>query len=140
MLWTRRFAALSLLCVLATASVSAVLLSRNVAERMVWRNAELAQEFLDSLVRMQHGDALFTRAHDPKGFEALFGELARMPGLVHTNVFDLQRRLGRRRGHRYRLRRESIPTGSSNSLPRTAKTQKLKRVISGSPCMISTCT
>jgi len=93
MLWTRRFAALSLLCVLATASVSAVLLSRNVAERMVWRNAELAQEFLDSLVRMQQGDALFTRAHDPKGFEALFGELARMPGLVHTNVFDLQRRL-----------------------------------------------
>jgi two-component system, NtrC family, sensor histidine kinase HydH len=93
MLWTRRFAALSLLCVLATASISAALLSRNVAERMVWRNAELAQEFLDSLVRMQHGDKLFARDHDPKDFEALFGELARMPGLVHTNVFDKQRRL-----------------------------------------------
>ena len=93
MLWTRRFAVLSLLCVLTTASISAALLSRNVSERMIRRNAELAQEFLDSLVRMQQGDKLFARSHDPKDFEALFGELARMPGLVHTNVFDSQRRL-----------------------------------------------
>ncbi len=91
--WTRRFAALSLLCVVITASVSAALLSRNVSERMLWRNAELAQEFLDSLVRMQHGDALFTRPGEPRAFEALFGELARMPGLVHTNVYDTHRRL-----------------------------------------------
>ena len=60
---------------------------------MLWRNGELAQEFLDSLVRMQHGDALFTRPTEPRAFEALFGELARMPGLVHTNVYDTQRRL-----------------------------------------------
>ncbi len=91
--WTRRFAVLSLLCVVITASVSATLLSRNVSERMLWRNGELAQEFLDSLVRMQHGDALFTRPSEPQAFEALFGELARMPGLVHTNVYDTQRRL-----------------------------------------------
>lgn len=91
--WTRRFAALSLVCVLLTASISATLLSRNVAERMVWRNAELAQEFLDSLVRIQHGDALFAAGGDASGFEALFGELARMPGLVHTNVYDRQQRL-----------------------------------------------
>ena len=91
--WTRRFAVLSLLCVVITASVSATLLSRNVSERMLWRNGELAQEFLDSLVRMQHGDALFTRPTEPRAFEALFGELARMPGLVHTHVYDTQRRL-----------------------------------------------
>lgn len=91
--WTRRFAVLSLLCVVITASVSATLLSRNVSERMLWRNGELAQEFLDSLVRMQHGDALFTRPTEPRAFEALFGELARMPGLVHTHVYDTPRRL-----------------------------------------------
>ena len=91
--WTRRFAVLSLLCVVITASVSATLLSRSVSERLLGRNAELAQEFLDSLVRMQHGDQLFANHSDTRGFEALFGELARMPGLVHTNVFDTQRRL-----------------------------------------------
>lgn len=91
--WTRRFAVLSLLCVVITASVSATLLSREVSERMLWRNGELAQEFLDSLVRMQHGDELFTRPTEPRAFEALFGELARMPGLVHTNVYDTQRRV-----------------------------------------------
>lgn len=91
--WTRRFAVLSLLCVLVTASVSAALLARNVSERMLWRNGELAQEFLDSLVRMQRGDVLFTQPSAPRAYEALFGELARMPGLVHTNVYDAQRRL-----------------------------------------------
>jgi signal transduction histidine kinase len=91
--WTRRFAVLSLLCVLLTASVSATLLSRSVSERMLGRNAELAQEFLDSLVRMQQGHRLFTQPSSPAAFEALFGELARMPGLVHTNVFDTQRRM-----------------------------------------------
>jgi len=91
--WTRRFAVLSLLCVLITASVSATLLSRSVSERMLRSNAELAQEFLDSLVRMQQGDRLFTQPGDAQAFEALFGEMARMPGLVHTNVFDPQRRL-----------------------------------------------
>lgn len=91
--WTRRFAVLSLLCVLLTASVSAALLSRSVSERMLGRNAELAQEFLESLVRMHGGDRLFTQPASPADFEALFGELARMPGLVHTNVFDTQRRM-----------------------------------------------
>jgi len=90
--WTRRFALLSLLCVVLTASVSATLLSRNVSERMLWRNAELSQEFLDSLVRMQRGDQLFVTPSDAQAFEALFGEMARMPGLVHTNVFDAKRR------------------------------------------------
>lgn len=91
--WTRRFAVLSLLCVVVTASISAALLSRNVSERMLWRNGELAQEFLDSLVRMEQGDQLFTRTSEPRAFEALFGELSRMPGLVHTHVYDAQRRL-----------------------------------------------
>lgn len=91
--WTRRFAVLSLLCVVLTASVSATLLSRSVAERMVMRNAELAQEFMDSLVRL-HDSAFFLRDADPPSeIKRLFGELTRMPGLVHAHVFDTGRRL-----------------------------------------------
>lgn len=91
--WTRRFAVLSLACIALSALTSATLLSRHVSERMLWRNAELAQEFLDSLVRMQDGHRLFQQGGEARQFEQLFGEMARMPGLVHTNVFDAQRRL-----------------------------------------------
>jgi two-component system sensor histidine kinase HydH len=91
--WTRRFAVLSLLCITLTALGSATFLSQSVAERLLRRNAELAQEFLDSLVRMQQGHRLFAVPEAAPRFEALFGELARMPGLVHTNVFDMHRRL-----------------------------------------------
>jgi two-component system, NtrC family, sensor histidine kinase HydH len=91
--WTRRFALLSFLCVVLTALVSATFLSSSVAERMVNRNAELAQEFLDSLVRMHRSDLFFENRNNTEGIERLFGELARMPGLVHANVFDIQRSL-----------------------------------------------
>ncbi|EWS62380.1 hypothetical protein Y695_04393 [Hydrogenophaga sp. T4] len=78
--WTRRFAVLSLVCIALSALTSATLLSRHVSERMLWRNAELAQEFLDSLVRMQDGHRLFQQGGEARQFEQLFGEMARMPG------------------------------------------------------------
>ena len=88
MFWTRRFAAVSLLCVLITAFGSAAWLSKTVTERMVMRNAELAQEFVDSLVRMHHGDRFFADRSNTRAMEMLFGEIGRMPGLVHANVYD----------------------------------------------------
>lgn len=98
--WTRRFAVMSLICVTLTASISATFLSRSVAERLVTRNAELAQEFMDSLVRLYRGDLFLGRSDGfisdqmhPKGIERVFGELSRMPGLVHAHVFDTTRRL-----------------------------------------------
>ena len=91
--WTRRFALLSLLCVLLTAVVSATLLARSVSERMLRRNAELAQEFIDSHVRLHRGDLYFTGAADTLGIEGLFAEIARMPGLIHANAYDRTRRL-----------------------------------------------
>lgn len=91
--WTRRFAVLSLLCVVLTASVSATLLARSVAERLVMRNAELAQEFMDSLVRLHKTDLFLSDPKQSTGVERIFGELSRMPGLVHAHVFDTTRRL-----------------------------------------------
>ncbi|WP_157539014.1 sensor histidine kinase [Hydrogenophaga flava] len=91
--WTRRFAAISLLCVVATALTSATLLSKYVAERMIRHNAELARDFVGSLMRMHRGDQFFVDRQDTRGIESLFVELARMPGLGHANVFDTGRRL-----------------------------------------------
>jgi signal transduction histidine kinase len=91
--WTRRFAAMSLLCVVATALTSATLLSKYVAERMIRHNAELARDFVGSLMRMHRGDQFFVDRQDTRGIESLFAELARMPGLGHANVFDTARRL-----------------------------------------------
>jgi two-component system, NtrC family, sensor histidine kinase HydH len=91
--WTRRFAAMSLLCVVATALTSATLLSKYVAERMIRHNAELARDFVGSLMRMHRGDLFFVDRQDTRGIESLFAELARMPGLGHANVFDTARRV-----------------------------------------------
>ena len=91
--WTRRFAAISLLCVVATALTSATLLSKYVAERMIRHNAELARDFVGSLMRMHQGDQFFVDRRDTRGIESLFVELARMPGLGHANVFDTARRV-----------------------------------------------
>lgn len=91
--WTRRFAAISLLCVVASALTSATLLSKYVAERMIRHNAELARDFVGSLMRMHRGDQFFLNRQDTRGMESLFVELSRMPGLGHANVFDTGRRV-----------------------------------------------
>jgi two-component system, NtrC family, sensor histidine kinase HydH len=91
--WTRRFAAVSLLCVVVTALTSATLLSQYVAERMIRHNAELARDFVGSLMKMHRGDEFFVNARNTQGIELLFAELARMPGLGHANVFDTTRRV-----------------------------------------------
>lgn len=91
--WTRRFAAISLVCVVATALTTATLLSKYVAERMIRHNAELAQDFVGSLMQMHRGDEFFVNPRDTRGIESLFVELARMPGLGHANVFDTARRV-----------------------------------------------
>ena len=93
--WTRRFGLLALLSVLLVAALSATLLSRSVSERMLRRNAELAQEFVDSLVRMHQGYAHFSPASPPndQALEDLFGEVSRMSGLIHANVYNQGRRL-----------------------------------------------
>jgi signal transduction histidine kinase len=91
--WTRRFAAISLLCVVISALASATLLSKYVAERMIRHNAELARDFVGSLMHMHRGDEFFVDRRDTRGIESLFVELARMPGLGHANVFDTSRRV-----------------------------------------------
>ncbi|MCB2017915.1 MAG: HAMP domain-containing histidine kinase [Hydrogenophaga sp.] len=91
--WTRRFAAISLVCVVATAFVTATLLSKYAAERMIRHNAELAQDFVSSLMRMHQGERFFRDRKETSGIEPLFVELARMPGLGHANVFDARRQI-----------------------------------------------
>ena len=92
-IWTRRFAVLSALCVVLTALVSATLLSKSVAERMIRHNAELAQDFVGSLMRMHRGEDFFLNSTDTRSMVLIFDELARMPGLGHANVFGPNRQV-----------------------------------------------
>jgi two-component system, NtrC family, sensor histidine kinase HydH len=93
--WRRRFAGLSLLSVLVTAMLSAMLLSHGMAERMLRNHGELSQTFIDSLLRLHGGHVYFTQADTPEAqaIEPLFGELSRMSGLLHANVYNAQRRI-----------------------------------------------
>lgn len=91
--WSRRLAGLSLACVTLSAVVSATLLSRSMSERMIRRNAELAQEFIDSHVRHHQGDRYFAGESETAGIKGLFAEIARMPGLIHANAYNRERRL-----------------------------------------------
>lgn len=93
--WRRRFAGLSLLSVLVTAMLSATLLSHGMAERMLRNHGELSQAYIDSLLRLHQGHVYFTQADTPQAqaIEPVFGELSRMPGLLHANVYNTQRRI-----------------------------------------------
>ena len=93
--WRRRFALLSLLGVLVSAIVSATLLSQAMAERLLHHHAQTSQAYIDSLLRLHGGHVYFTQIHPPEApaIEQLFGELSRMQGLIHANIYDSQRRI-----------------------------------------------
>lgn len=91
--WTRRFAVVSLMCIVISAVAGATVISHKVAQSMVMRNAELAQEFMDSLVRLHGADRYFKDRSDSTGIDRMFGAVAQMPGLVHAHVFDTRRQV-----------------------------------------------
>jgi two-component system sensor histidine kinase HydH len=97
---TRWFALLSMGSLAITAVVSATLLSRFVAERMLHRTGEVTMEFVHSLIRIHDGGRFFeageagwkdaTRLAE---IERVFGQVARMPDVVHANLYDRERRV-----------------------------------------------
>ena len=94
---TRWFGLLSLASLAITAVISATLLSRFVAERMLHRTSEVTMEFVYSLIRIHDGARFFDEAPSSDGarlteIERVFGQVARMPDVIHANLYD--------RGHR----------------------------------------
>jgi signal transduction histidine kinase len=97
---TRWFALGSLLSLALTAVVAATLLSRFMGERMLHRTGEVTMEFVHSLMRIHDGERFFVRADAAPEEEArlaeidrVFGQVARMPDVIHANLYDRQRRV-----------------------------------------------
>jgi len=97
---TRWFALLGMGSLALAAILSATLLSRFVAERMLHRTGEVMMEFVHSLIRIHDGARFFEQASPSAGDEArldeierVFGQVARMPDVVHANLYDRERRV-----------------------------------------------
>lgn len=101
---TRWFALASLGSIALLAVVSATLLSRFMAERMLHRTGEVTAEFVQSLIRIHDGTRFFVPGaarEVPAVFDAqrldeierIFGQVARMPDVLHCNLYDAERRV-----------------------------------------------
>jgi signal transduction histidine kinase len=91
---TRRFLALSFLCILLTSVGSAMLLSTFLTDNMLRRDAVVAQEFVNSIVRAEQAYSLFTSqesAADTERFESLFKQIAAIPDMLRANVYASDR-------------------------------------------------
>lgn len=91
---TRWFLLLSLVTIILITAASAALLSTFLSGNMLRRDAVVAQEFLDSIVRAENGQALFTdrdAAPEIKRFENLFRQIAAIPDVLRANVFASDR-------------------------------------------------
>lgn len=98
---TRWFGILCLASLAFTAVVSATLLSRFLAERMLHRTGEVTMEFVHSLIRIHDGARFFEPVPPGQGEQAararldeidrIFGQVARMPDVIHANLYDRDR-------------------------------------------------
>lgn len=96
---TRWFGLLSLASLALTAVLSATLLSRFVAERMLHRTGEVTMEFVHSLIRIHDGTRFFETRPNGEAeaaartaeIDRIFGQVARMPDVIHANLYDRQR-------------------------------------------------
>jgi signal transduction histidine kinase len=87
---TRRFLALSLLCIVLTSVGSAMLLSTFLTDNMLRRDAVIAQEFVNSIVRAEQAESLFTAEEpsaEPERFENLFKHIAAIPDTLRANLY-----------------------------------------------------
>lgn len=87
---TRWFLVVSLVTIMLISAASAALLSTFMSNNMLRRDAVVAQEFLDSIVRAENGAALFTdrdAAAELERFESLFKQIAAIPDVLRANVY-----------------------------------------------------
>lgn len=86
----RWFVALSLLCTVVSAVVTAVTLSRFLTQRMLLRDAEVSAEFIESIVRAEGSWSSFEAPNSVAARTALdsfFTHVSRLPGVVRANIY-----------------------------------------------------
>ncbi len=87
----RWFAVLSLACVVISGVGTATFLTRFLTEHMLHRDAEVAKDFIASIIRAERTWAYFSdpNAADARApMESFFNHVSQMPGVVRANVFD----------------------------------------------------
>lgn len=97
---TRWFGVLCLASLASTTVVSATLLSRFVADRLLHRTGEVTMEFVHSLIRIHDGGRFFVAPLSERDgrsrveeVERIFGQVARMPDVIHANLYDRERQV-----------------------------------------------
>jgi signal transduction histidine kinase len=84
----RRFLLASFLCVATTSVVSGALLSRFLTERMLARDAEVTQDFVQSIVHIELAKGYKLDVPDAGGeLLEFFKHMANMPDVVRANVY-----------------------------------------------------
>jgi two-component system, NtrC family, sensor histidine kinase HydH len=94
---TRRFAILALLSILAVSVVSAALLSRALAERIIHHDAEVFQSFVDASIPGDVAAAYFAEPHEreqiDRRMQPYLAEVMALPDVVHANAYDPSRKV-----------------------------------------------
>jgi two-component system, NtrC family, sensor histidine kinase HydH len=103
---TRWFAVLALAIITILSIGTASVLSKIMGDLMLHHDGVVALEFVQSLLKTQDIQPFFLGARDKKGvltefdpsrnvdsIEKFFQRVADMPNVVHTNVYDLERRV-----------------------------------------------
>ena len=93
---SRWFAVVALALITALALLMGALLNRFISQRLLWQEAVLTQEFVQSLVRMDR--PLQSYLADPsRGLDAeagvAFAQIAGLPDMLRANVYDANRRM-----------------------------------------------
>ena len=93
---SRWFAVVALVLIGIIAVAMGVLLDRFVTQRLLWQEAVLTKEFVQSLVQAEKPlQAYFanpSRGLDPE-VEAAFARIAALPDMLRANVYDTSRRM-----------------------------------------------
>lgn len=103
---TRWFALISLITITAVSVVSAVALSRIMEDLILKRDGAVAQDFVQSMLKGQDVRRFFLSmspntpqlaglgpGEDAARVEQFFAQIAAMPQVIHTNVYDIEHRI-----------------------------------------------
>ena len=93
---SRWFAVVALLTITAISLAAGLLLNRFLNQRMLWQEAVLTKEFVQSLVRVEKPLQAFLAAPDRGLDEATvtaFEHIASLPDMLRANVYDASRRV-----------------------------------------------
>ena len=90
----RWFLVLSFVSILLTSAGSAAMLSEFLTDNMLRRDAVVAQEFVNSIVRAERAELLFENREstaEPERFENLFKQIVAIPDMLRANLYASDR-------------------------------------------------